>query len=542
MAGKPPHVTGEAVFTSYDGLRAEANGILGPLTFDCRALEMRSERILGALPPAASGDSALFLQSIDMQGERLLLVGLTRKITDFNKRPGVIGACVSLSEADRELAVRYIPHLEQLFSIIERATFDLWDGRPLPERLNLLDGVPRRETRSDYRFKAGTELLHYAEDGEVGPNKARDACFDLIEASEQVGRVLVLPFAAKGTRPADRRFVESARATAAARRTGSRTRQGDARIADRLMAQEDRIAHAERTALGRKRRRGQEPDDAGRPGSVDDVLRRQDMIEKRLARLERKLKIPAPMANAGIAPADAAFAMPRMKLHRWNVAALAAGAGLTLLLVLFAAGWLFLGGSGSETDAGGRQPVAESSAQEPSGSDVTTTGTDAGGSISSERTSAIHQTGDSGRDAGPSGSGVGSLESLDQAPATNISGNTVSNAVTRTPAAHTAGNSGSDVMSSNAGAEVQGGGGTSNSYDQERPLLPTAHPDPDAGHPETNSGPPDPDGSAGTGSEFDCENPDPTALSIPQRRVCREREAQQQQPGDRPCVPPASAR
>ena len=540
-AAKPPHVTGEAVFTSYDGLRAEANGVLGALTFDCRALEMRSERILGALPPAASGDSAPFLQSLDMRGERLLLVGLARKITDFNRRPGVIGACVSLSEADREQAFRNDdPHLEELFSTIERATFGLWDGRPLPERLNLLDSVPWRETRSDYRFKAGTELLHMMDDSEIGLDEVMDACFDLIETSEQVGRVLVLPFAAKGTKPADRRFVESARAAAgeaAARRSDAWAHQGEARVADRLMAQEERIAHAERMAFGRKRLRMQEPDDAGRPGSIDDVLRRQVVIEKRLGHLERKLKIPAPVPNAGTAPMSPAFARPRIKSHRWNVAVLAASAGLALLLVLLAAGWFFLGGSRSGTDTGLRQPFAESSVQEPS---------DAGNSSSSDGTTATQQAGDSGQDAMTSG--AGSLDSFDQAPAASMAGNTGSddmasnpgggtpgsgtgnsNAVTDTHAAHTAGNSGSDAVTSSAGGEIL------NSSDQAPLVLPTGNSDPDAAHPDMNVGGlnpatsvPDTDGTAGTGSEIDCNNPDPTALSIPQRRVCKEREAQQQ--------------
>jgi len=402
-AETPQYVTGEAVFTSYDGLRAEANGALGALTFDCRALEMRNERILDALPSAKS-DSALFLQSLDMRDGRIPLVGLVGKITDFNRRPGIIGACVSLSKKDRELVSGSMLHLHELFSTILRATFDRWAGRSLPERLGLLDGVPRRETRSDYRFKAGTELLHMVDEGEAELCKdIMVACLDLTEASEGIGRALVLRFAAGGTKPADRRFVEYVRGGPGGNAARIRPRETGTSTAGGPMARQERNARE------------------GWMAGIDDLIRRQDMIERRLASLEWRLKIHAPAANAGIAPTGTDFARPRVTPRRGNAVATAAAAGLPLLLVLSVAAWLLFRGPGADVDT--RQPVAESSSPEPS---------DVGRPNSSDRTSA----------------------------------------------ALTADNSGPDVMNSSVG------GGTSNSSDQA-PFLPAANSDPDAEHPDT---------------------------------------------------------
>jgi len=285
------------VFTSYDGLRVEANGVLGPLTFDCRALEMRTRPILAAVPRDALGGDTFFLQSLAMQGLPLLLVGRVRALTDFNGRPGLFGACVSLAEANRGQASASERDLEQLFSHIERATVGRWHGRSLPDRLNLLEDVPRRERPAECRFKDGTELLHRVEIG-PGRNEVMEAGFDRIESSERIGRVLVLPFAAPGTTPADRRFVEAARA-----------------------------------ALRSKPAQ-----------SLNSLLGRLDTLERRMAHLERERRRPSALARL------------REGLHLWRLGLLAAGGVLVLLLVLSVGGWhLFQAvrdgtGTGPESD------------------------------------------------------------------------------------------------------------------------------------------------------------------------------------------------
>ena len=281
-AALPRPINGTAVFTSYDGLRAEANGALGPLTFDCRALEMRAPQILAILPPTdARGGDAFFFQALEMQGAPLRLVGRVKRITDLGGRPGILGTCISCAAEDRDQVTQCISYLQQLFDRTITA-HERWRGRGLPERLGVLEGVPRRETPSGYRFKTGTALLH-AVDPALSHRAVTDACFfDLIERSDQIGRVLLLPFAARGTKPVDQRFFDMVRTA----------------------------AHKKATQQ-----------------SINDILRRQVNLERRVTRLEQQWETPS------------VFVRLRRTLHRRRVEIFITGGVVGLFLVLSVGGW-----------------------------------------------------------------------------------------------------------------------------------------------------------------------------------------------------------
>lgn len=354
---KPSAITGEAVFTSYDGLRAEANGILSFLTFDRKPLEMRSERILSALMPEVSGDSAIFLQWLMVQGENQFLIGLVRKITDFNKRPGIIGACISMPETSQNLEHSMTYILDYLFPLIENATTDQWAGKPLPEQLGLLNNVPKREVKVEYQFKKETKLLHQDEASTVKTDEAIQTGIDLIGTSKKIGRVILLPTQTRGTKPVDRQFVESVHAeveqlraqaertrqqTPATRRQTSIPSTSPEEAVQTLIRQENHTVKMEK-ASGLSRKPESSENSPRKPSSMAEVLRRQENLDQRLARIEKKLAIKRQGQNPKGLPIDRSLYEQHEKANRHNVVVLAVGAVLTVMLIVLLAIWLFMG-------------------------------------------------------------------------------------------------------------------------------------------------------------------------------------------------------
>ena len=70
--------------------------------------------------------------------------------------------------------------------------------------------MPRYEKSFNYKFKDKTDQRHIVEGDKINDD-VTEGCFNFSEVSEQIGRVLVLPFATNGTEPADERFIEVAR-------------------------------------------------------------------------------------------------------------------------------------------------------------------------------------------------------------------------------------------------------------------------------------------------------------------------------------------
>lgn len=256
---------------------------------------MRSERVFAALSEMTSGDSAYFLQVLDLKGERFLLFGQVEKIIDYHKRPGIIGACVSFTQANRECAIQSISYLNELFRKIKYETLNRWSGRPLPERLNLLDDVQQHETPSDCIFKNEIDLRHIAE-GCTLNQTILNTCFDFIEASEQIGRVLVLSVATNVSKPADQVFITSTR---------------------------DAVHKA-------------------RAAQMDyySIPRRMDQIEQRLNLHEKDLNIIRHELQTKTVSIHSFFIRWRMALPHWHLIALATS--VILFLALVAAVGIFL--------------------------------------------------------------------------------------------------------------------------------------------------------------------------------------------------------
>jgi hypothetical protein len=352
---RPSAVTGEALFTSHDGLRAEANGVLAFLMFDRTPLEMRSDQILTALLPTFSQDSAIFLQALVVEGERQRLIGLVRRISDYNNRPGIIGACVSLSEA-RGIPEGLLEYLNDvLFSKIVDATKH-WAERPLPDRLGLLSDAPNREVVVDYRVKPGTELLHLLDASEVSLFEAIQAGFDLIELSNKIGRVVLLPKQAKGSKPADREFVASVRAASNEAETAPQSAED---AVQGLLRQEGRIAMVEKAAKFRPKA-GPVEETPTKPRSMEEVLRRQRIIDQRLTRIETKLKIGMQRQKAKVMPIDQLFAGQSRKPDRQNALMLAIGAVLAIILIVLLVIWFLSPGDAIEIEL---QSQSESEAE-----------------------------------------------------------------------------------------------------------------------------------------------------------------------------------
>lgn len=351
---KPAAIAGEAVFTSYDGLRVEANGVLGFLTFERQPLEMRSDLILAGLMPTTSSDCSLFMQKLIVEGQHHWLIGLVRKIKDYNGRPGVIGACVGLQSGSTssEGVEEYLHDI--LFPIVETATFDQWAGRPLPERLNILSDVPKQEKSVEYQFIAGTMLLHIVDGNEVELHEVKQASFDLILLSKTIGRVVLVPKQTTGTHPADRQFLDKVQTAvdqavanaeqsvmsgqAAMRDLEAEPTSGD-EIVRRLIKQEVSTASAE-VAIGGRIKKAQAKNVVQKPRSLEEVLRRQEILDHRLTRIEQTLKMGAQSQRSKVMPIDQAFARNITKPDIQTKLILAFMSVLAFVLVVLFIVWL----------------------------------------------------------------------------------------------------------------------------------------------------------------------------------------------------------
>ncbi len=324
---KPQHAVGEAVFTSYDGLRVEGNGELKFLTFAHELLEMRSDSILDALSPATSRRNALFLQVIDAHNTTLWIVGLVRKISDLHNRPGIIGACICVSKVDRKFALQDCNYIDKvLLPKIESTMSCHSTGSPPSERLNLLTGVPQHEFLIDYKFKPRTELLHRVLDDQVSGSDVINAGFDLIEVSESIGRVLVLPDANRGTRPADQNFIDM-------------VRNEKAKL-ECITAAKQTWQPNHRTDLQIEQLRDLRTELSDQSNITDDIFKRLDDFERRLSVLEEPV----------ITSEDSTFTGKGNKAKTWNVVEIGICAVLAITVIILMSMAYHLATTGKETN------------------------------------------------------------------------------------------------------------------------------------------------------------------------------------------------
>lgn len=377
---KPEAITGEAVFTSYDGLRVEANGEIGFLTFESKPLEMRSEQIMAALPPSSSFTSAIFLQSVKIQEDQQWIVGLVRKISDFNKRPGILGACISISERNRDLSGVGTFLYDVLFPIIEDALSERWIGRPLPEKLNLLQGIPSRETHTPYKMKTTTELLHQVNIEDPNLHDIIEAGFKLIKMSPDIGRIVISPVPTKLSKPADKEFISSINASyqdalrrsALLRQRGASEQSAISRSAQsqdsvenavrNLFAQEEQVEEIEySTKIAKRKPNISQSSAAQHPKSMKEVLRRQEIIGQRLTRIEHHLNLAKRPHAKSTMPIDQALGSTKSMPDRLNFVVLLAGVGLAIILLLLFLVWFFLRSESPEEGQVDVEPISSSS-------------------------------------------------------------------------------------------------------------------------------------------------------------------------------------
>ncbi|WP_147127189.1 hypothetical protein [Shimia ponticola] len=293
----PTSITGEAVFNSYDGLKVEANGEIGFLTFHNSPLEFRSDRVMKGLLPSSATTPSLFIQSIDVERDSLWLIGLVSKITDFNKRVGILGACVCINA--RSFDLTGVP--EYLYDILYPQVEDaLSEGRSssaLSERLGILHHVPRVEAQVSFRMKPETELLHQTEEGGQLLDTVIEAAFGLLNVSQKIGRVIISPTAAKGTRPADEQYIHMVQ------RKVQECRLAEEQAATRRELQRQKEVEIQRQQSQQMSLRNSFPQAQTKRsshhainlsmidhGTIEAIVQRQDEQEARLQRIERHLQ------------------------------------------------------------------------------------------------------------------------------------------------------------------------------------------------------------------------------------------------------------
>ena len=311
MAHAIATITGEAIFTSYDGMRAEGIGALAFLTLNAKPLEMRKPRVLNSLPAVSLGTQVLFVQRMQIGTEWHRIVGMVQKIKDFNRRDGILGACVSIKDVESDFGGLNGRLENYLYPIIEDAVFDQWQGKPGPDRWNLLPNAPARPSKMPWSLKPETVILHHVPKAGVDIERLEQTCFEMFELSESIGRALILLEPAEGSKPADAAFLADIETRVRARRqqieaakTTSENSKGIGAeaAAKRLIHQERRVNAAEKAARIRTAPLG-----TATPKSMGEVGSRQMAIEERLLRLGQKLKLSPSAIPTKVTPFDTAL-------------------------------------------------------------------------------------------------------------------------------------------------------------------------------------------------------------------------------------------
>jgi hypothetical protein len=134
-----------------------------------------------------------------------------------------------------------------------------------------------------------------------------------------------------------------------------------------LIRQEGRIATVE-TADKFWRKAVSVQETQAKPRSMEEVLRRQRIIDQRLTRIETKLKIGTQRQKAKVMPIDQLFAGQSRKPDRQNALMLAIGAVLAIILIVLLVISLLPSGAPTETSPlSHAESEAEPVALEPAG-------------------------------------------------------------------------------------------------------------------------------------------------------------------------------
>lgn len=348
MARAPATITGEAIFTSYDGMRAEGTGALAFLTWDAKPLEMRKPRVLGSLPAVSRGTQVLFVQRMQIGTEWLRIIGIVRKIKDFNKRGGIMGACVSVRDGEASFG-GIAEHLENyLYPIIEDAVFDQWQGKPGPDRWDFLSNAPGQTSNMPWTLKPETVILHSVPEAGVDIERLMQICFEMFDLSESIGRALIVLEPTEGSKPADAAFLADIETRVLAKRqqielaktaSENSTGIGAEAAAKRLIQQERRVIAAERAARIRTAPQGTSP-----PKSMGELVSRQMAIEERLLRLEKKLKLSPSVISTKVTPFDTALSRGVLRKTLAADYLIIGGAAVSGILAVVAGLWFLLAG------------------------------------------------------------------------------------------------------------------------------------------------------------------------------------------------------
>ncbi len=123
-------VTGEAVFSSFDGLLAEGNGVLAPLRHFSEILELRGQEVFAALEDGGPDAYGLFVQPFDFGSGPQYLLGVVQLNRDHRNRPAVFGAAVSVSgrDCDLEAAVNHLIRIVEGFYHFHETQFVRTEG------------------------------------------------------------------------------------------------------------------------------------------------------------------------------------------------------------------------------------------------------------------------------------------------------------------------------------------------------------------------------------------------------------------------------
>lgn len=201
-------VLGEAVFTSYDGLSAEGNGALSFLTRNAKVVEMRDKEILHFTPSYLSQNCAYFIQIVQINDNNYWIIGIIQKINDFNKREGILGACICMKDVSivRKGEIRY---LEELYQKISQEYDSKWRGKPLPTTasLGVISTGNSTNLEFNYRNSGKSEILRISD--EVGLEEVFGWMAGRISVTRDLGRVFLTPLGEGKLQALDRNYTQN---------------------------------------------------------------------------------------------------------------------------------------------------------------------------------------------------------------------------------------------------------------------------------------------------------------------------------------------
>lgn len=277
---KPDTILGEAIFTSYGGLRAEGGGALAFLNKEARVIEMRDPKILNLMPAFSSSEAAIFVQMISSPNKIFWVIGIVQKIRDYTNRDGILGACIAMSSVG-SIQEEHLNHLRELYARVCEKFDSSWSGKSLPSTtpLGLIPRGLEDVGSSEYNYKDLFEIIRYGSD--IDEYESIDWIARRILATRNLGRVFLTPMGEGELKPLDPTYRQNVLKLEkqAQEKAYEREQERARREADR--------AHRE-AEHARFERMAQETDSDTQKEVNQKLIRYIKELDKRLKALEEK--------------------------------------------------------------------------------------------------------------------------------------------------------------------------------------------------------------------------------------------------------------